>query len=335
MRMGDALVAYHSEVYGDGEVCDLTGRLRRTEVRYVCDPGAVHTLASVEETSTCAYRVVVHTSLLCANPAYGAAAEAEAAAVKCLPAGETTAPEPAALTERREADEAEAAARRERERQEQLVRVNQRKERKQREKALKESQPLADAGAKGRTAGREGGSKAPTGAPETSAKRSLKVKEDGAGTVTLKDSEMARKLIRNFINGGSCFTGGGGWWKYEVCYKKHVLQYHIDADGSRTDIVLGRWDEEYHRGQVQAGKKAKTLSSVVHFYGGGSFCEEADAPRTVKVLMSCSTKLKGSQLAVALEERETCKYTLKVQSGLFCDVLDAADRWGTIDSAVV
>lgn len=52
----------------DGTECDLTGEARRTEVRFVCDPSALHSLEYIEETSTCNYLAVVHTSTLCENP---------------------------------------------------------------------------------------------------------------------------------------------------------------------------------------------------------------------------------------------------------------------------
>lgn len=35
-----------------------------------------------------------------------------------------------------------------------------------------------------------------------------------------------KDVINSFISGTQCLNGGTGWWKYEVCFGKHVIQYH-------------------------------------------------------------------------------------------------------------
>lgn len=39
---------------------------------------------------------------------------------------------------------------------------------------------------------------------------------------------------------------GTGWWKYEFCYGKHVVQYHVDRAGEKTTLLLGKYDEQAH-----------------------------------------------------------------------------------------
>ena len=34
-------------------------------------------------------------------------------------------------------------------------------------------------------------------------------------------------FLKDFFSGQQCLTGGSGWWKYELCYGKHVIQYHV------------------------------------------------------------------------------------------------------------
>jgi endoplasmic reticulum lectin 1 len=43
--------------------------------------------------------------------------------------------------------------------------------------------------------------------------------------------------------------GGQGWWKYEYCHGKQVIQYHDFNDGAtkRLEVSLGVWNEEVHR----------------------------------------------------------------------------------------
>ena len=36
-----------------------------------------------------------------------------------------------------------------------------------------------------------------------------------------------RDFLERFLAGEQCLTGGTGWWQYEFCYGKHVLQFHV------------------------------------------------------------------------------------------------------------
>ena len=36
-----------------------------------------------------------------------------------------------------------------------------------------------------------------------------------------------REFLRGFFSGANCLIGGTGWWKYELCYGKHVVQFHV------------------------------------------------------------------------------------------------------------
>ncbi len=34
-------------------------------------------------------------------------------------------------------------------------------------------------------------------------------------------------FLNGFLSGQDCLIGGSGWWKYEICYGKHVTQFHV------------------------------------------------------------------------------------------------------------
>jgi len=40
------------------------------------------------------------------------------------------------------------------------------------------------------------------------------------------NDEAQREMILAFIAGIQCLTGGSGWWKYEICFGKEVIQFH-------------------------------------------------------------------------------------------------------------
>lgn len=73
-------------------------------------------------------------------------------------------------------------------------------------------------------------------------------------------SKSDREFLDDFFSGRHCLSGGSGWWKYEICYGKHVIQYH-DEPNHRTSITLGLWNEEKH---VQWFKTTKQTRSATN-----------------------------------------------------------------------
>ena len=61
--------SHHSQFYTNGSLCDLTGKLRRTEVRFICGAGHVmDTIMMVDEPLSCEYVLKVVTNKVCAFP---------------------------------------------------------------------------------------------------------------------------------------------------------------------------------------------------------------------------------------------------------------------------
>jgi endoplasmic reticulum lectin 1 len=42
------------------------------------------------------------------------------------------------------------------------------------------------------------------------------------------EDENDVEFLKGFLSGRDCLTGGTGWWKYEFCYGKHVIQFHVN-----------------------------------------------------------------------------------------------------------
>ncbi|NXI38433.1 OS9 protein, partial [Galbula dea] len=62
------LKRYHSQSYVNGSRCDLTGRAREAEVRFLCEEGAGDYIARVDEPQSCSYVLTVHTTRICHHP---------------------------------------------------------------------------------------------------------------------------------------------------------------------------------------------------------------------------------------------------------------------------
>ncbi|XP_011300499.1 endoplasmic reticulum lectin 1 isoform X2 [Fopius arisanus] len=148
--------------------------------------------------------------------------------------------------------------------------------------------------------------------------------------------------VQSFVSGKRCLQGGNGWWKYEFCYGKSVIQYHVDRDGSRTMVDLGKFDKQKHLDWIEAHpqKRPKPMGQrkqLSHFYSDGSVCDKTGKLRQTEVRLKCVEGTSGSPSSVSLFllEPKTCEYILGVESPLICKIIDYADNNGLIPDAAM
>ncbi|XP_033927407.1 protein OS-9 isoform X2 [Melopsittacus undulatus] len=77
---------YHSQNYVNGTQCDVTGRAREAEVRFLCDEGSPDRLSRVDEPNTCTYILTVLTSRLCQHPSLRPPHSPDPQHIRCHPA---------------------------------------------------------------------------------------------------------------------------------------------------------------------------------------------------------------------------------------------------------
>ncbi|KAF1969930.1 hypothetical protein BU23DRAFT_538996 [Bimuria novae-zelandiae CBS 107.79] len=68
-----------------GTVCDLTGRERKIEVQFHCNPQPMDKIAMIKEVSTCSYLMIIYTPRLCNDVAFQPPQENLAHPVTCQP----------------------------------------------------------------------------------------------------------------------------------------------------------------------------------------------------------------------------------------------------------
>ncbi|XP_070577533.1 endoplasmic reticulum lectin 1-like isoform X2 [Ptychodera flava] len=137
-----------------------------------------------------------------------------------------------------------------------------------------------------------------------------------------------KQLIKDFLAGEYCLTGGQGWWKYEFCYGKYALQYHVERN-IRTEIRLGQWDEKEHRDWFRKNKRSKGVN-VYLYYGHGDVCDLTGKERHVQVKLKCKESQSPHSVSIYLVEPATCEYILGVESPLICSLLSTADDEGVL-----
>ncbi|XP_056418566.1 protein OS-9 [Hyla sarda] len=80
------LKRYHSQMYVNGSKCDLNGKLRETEVRFVCEEGSGDYIARVDEPQSCTYVLTIHTTRICNHPFLRPPSTGTPQPIKCHPA---------------------------------------------------------------------------------------------------------------------------------------------------------------------------------------------------------------------------------------------------------
>jgi endoplasmic reticulum lectin 1 len=86
---------------------------------------------------------------------------------------------------------------------------------------------------------------------------------------------------------------GSGWWKYQFCYGINVDQYHVEKDGTKTVIHLGKFHKAKHLEWLERNphKRPKPMAlrkQITHFYSGGTPCDKTGRPRQTEVVYDCA-----------------------------------------------
>lgn len=115
--------------------------------------------------------------------------------------------------------------------------------------------------------------------------------------------------VQNFLSGKNCLHGvsiyrlfinrniiiisnnkqGNGWWKYEFCFGRSIVQYHTEKDGTKTTVNLGKFDIQKHLEWIAIHPYKKPgpreiRKHLSHFYSDGTICEKIGQLRQTEVL---------------------------------------------------
>jgi hypothetical protein len=124
------------------------------------------------------------------------------------------------------------------------------------------------------------------------------VEKTGPGRVDVR--EVAR------AHDGGCITSTADYWTYELCFGKHLKQYH------GADV--------YWLAKMDAGQQLDLASDAMSFnMGKGDMCDALSppAPRSVKVNWACRESATTPHI-VSIAETSTCVYALQVASSEVC-----------------
>ncbi|KFB39791.1 AGAP009546-PA-like protein [Anopheles sinensis] len=277
-----------------GTICDLNGEPRVTKILYVCYMFGKNEVYSLKETSTCNYEVIILTAGLCTHPKYKPQ-DTEENKIYCSPVGDSPR-KPKALLQM-EVD-----------------------------KLRQKYQQLSDGSIRGDLIHKdEAFSFGWKGLEIDPADEEGETPVSSMSKRPKKSKELTSLL--EFLDGAYCLPGGSGWWKFELCFGKHVRQYHKD-----TSIYLGYFNVDKHREWLEKHPsvryKRKLENQISHFYTGGDICDKTNQPRQVEVKLKCTEHSATSSdvIALYLLEPRPCEYVLNVESSKICDIIPLASE---------
>ncbi|XP_071581156.1 endoplasmic reticulum lectin 1 isoform X1 [Temnothorax nylanderi] len=299
----------------DGTMCDLNNKPRIIKVLYVCYKHGKHDVYSLKETMSCEYEAIVLSPVLCNHPDYKPLDTGENE-ITCLPV-DNAPRKPKSLM---------------------VMELDSLKMRHQ-QQARDDKQQKVFAILHVDKEGQDGEPRVrveihPLDVPD----KHGSIDESINAIQTDQNVSPAEvSPVQNFLSGKNCLNGGNGWWKYEFCYGRSVVQYHIERDGTKTIVNLGRFDKQKHLDWIAAHphKKPKPLElrkHLSHFYSDGSSCDKTGTSRQTEVKLKCVENHTASPSSVSLFllEPKTCEYVLGVESPLICDILEYADENGLL-----
>ncbi|KAK1829309.1 glucosidase II beta subunit-like protein-domain-containing protein [Podospora conica] len=177
----------------------------------------------------------------------------------------------------------------------------------------------------------------------------------------LAKAEEARELTRANTRGwelmsaldGHCLFYVSGWWSYNFCYGKDIVQFHSVRtvpggapvkDPQTPEYVLGRAPvpakakkpstdtavQKVHGGSGSADPDTKGVAPpntelqvkgdqryLVQRLDGGTLCDLTGRPRTIEIQYHCTPGLSGDRIGW-IKEITTCTYVMVVQTPRLC-----------------
>lgn len=169
----------------------------------------------------------------------------------------------------------------------------------------------------------------------------------------LAKAEEAREVTRAYNKGwelmrgleNECLHFVSGWWSYQYCYGKSVVQYHAVPNPKGGPPLRDKNSQEYILGtslspssQSQKGKQIEVSNTdqkqlspppntelqakdnqryLVQRLDGGTICDLTGRPRTIEIQYHCNPALSGDRIGW-IKEITTCAYLMVIHTPRLC-----------------
>jgi len=139
--------------------------------------------------------------------------------------------------------------------------------------------------------------------------------------------ETFSKLKTKGSNKKSCLHYTPGWFTFEICYQKHILQYHKERSRVKNEprkvkekvtqqYSLGDWDG--HPLKIITGSTPQNTYAEAVFVEGTE-CDLTGKPRRSTVRFKCNKDIRSTRIEL-FQEVETCVYLFVVGISSLCNL---------------
>lgn len=295
------LVATYPVKYTDGTKCEvLPDMSREITILYACSANGNDNIVTFEEISSCVYEMIVLTKSICSHPSYRSM-EKRIGSINCFSKNNSPVKPVKLLHTENEINQLKSEA--------DLIKMTDNEG----ETFIIHYQKTD--------------SKIEETEEYFSESESTEMKK------ILHEQNKEKAMIASFLNGENCLKGGSGWWMFEICYGKSVMQYHEDENTkNRINVLLGVWNVENHLSWIEQHKLKRTLAdpskrnTISLLYSNGQICEGINKNRYTEVKFKCVKDGKDTHtVSLYLSEPNICEYVILLESPWFCDLVDKAD----------
>jgi len=152
-----------------------------------------------------------------------------------------------------------------------------------------------------------------------------KVSKPLKGSVEETLDETFSQLAPNVLDKNSCLYYKPGWFTFEICYQKHIQQYHVHQERTKDKpskvkrritqhFSLGDWDGKSLT-IVEGSTPDKSYAEAV--YIGGTECDLTGKPRMSTVRYKCNRDINNIRVEL-FKEVETCVYLFVIATSTLC-----------------
>ncbi|KAL0044611.1 hypothetical protein WJX82_002694 [Trebouxia sp. C0006] len=126
-----------------------------------------------------------------------------------------------------------------------------------------------------------------------------------------QQQELTSEQVLSTLN-ARCFYRLEDWWTYELCYEKHVRQFHREKEVLSSEYSLGVYEGEPAETDTMQGSIGEANSGryVKQMYTHGDACDLTGQTRQTEVRYSCGEG--GQEAILSIKEPSTCHYVLNV-----------------------
>ena len=135
----------------------------------------------------------------------------------------------------------------------------------------------------------------------------------------LRDGQVLPSSVQAALSAAMqkiCALRLDGWFSYDVCWEKHVRQYHLEGTSTKDEFFLGKGPDY----KLEKGAPAELFYRIHTEQGpyvaaqfpNGTVCDLTGRDRATELRLFCQPEGADEAVKIEISEPETCKYIVSL-----------------------